>query len=1343
MVSAHSDQLTVLISRMARKSCALAVPWIFVIALGSSLVQCQDAVSTIPANQTAHATATQSPAIDYTSINETHLVFAIQCNPQASNCNSPPIDEIARNISIDAEDSCTSLNATINIDIDTVQLFRPANFSSIYSLSIRGNGSRITCEGIDVGISMQRIQHVKLASLILSGCSLLMPFIKSLHFRSALHIWNCSTVVIRSITIANSTGSGLNLQRNRGNVSVIDSRFINNTLTTPSSDYRVRVVGGNGVYVYISSEPKPQVYRFISCMFIENVAKSDHYSFLLSADKVPMEGRGRGGGMLITIQRYTNQSSVFVIDSRFERNQAFLGAGLSAEIEGNGNENMVSVINTIFLRNGCQIMGLGGGTHLSFEHLNNPIHAVNNNSYTIYISGVTFDSNCAELGGGVFFFSDRSRIPDSNNTIIFANSTWMNNFAHTGSAVDITPSIFTRAQIGYLPVPKFRNCKFISNTNEPTKELTSDFTKEQSPGLGTLYSSLMNLEFADYALFEDNTGSAIVSVNGIVNFTKSSALFARNYGIQGGAILLIGTAALEIGPHQKYNFTGNKASDKGGAIYSHLVDEMDFIYSRSCFIRYIINPGNPRLYPSKSWSASLIFEGNEAQQHLGHSIYATSIIPCQVVTSSNSSSRYQLISQSDLFQPPGVIIQDWNERTHHIATEGNRFDWNGSRLQVIPGEVSDLGVQILDDFGQVVASTLTAFVKNASINITSEFSCITEHTIKFSGKEGETGQLVLQTIGSRKASLTMDIELLQCPTGFKLNEKEVCMCDSKKYLGIEYCREYNAFLTPGFWVGYIQNGRILATSLCPIGFCNYNSSMQIERGVVTLPRNVSQLEEDICGERRRGILCGECREGYTTHYHSPNLNCFEAGPYSCKLGWIFYVLSELLPITILFVFVLVMNISFTTGAVNGFILFSQVLDSLQIDASGVIKFPQPVSIFSQGYKIIYGFFNLDVFATDSLSFCLWKDATALGMLSFKYLTVAYSLLLVLSLILFMRYSAARCCGSRYSISALRNSVIHGLTSFLVLCYGQCIKVSFGILSKQDLEIGGDEQAHYVSTPSLGRVLLNGNFEYFSHEHLPYALPALFVLLIIGVFPPLILLVYPLLSRAFICFKLDNSRLASCFLYPAKKLKPLLDSFQGSFKDNFRFFAGVYFFYRWVAVATYAIIPFMILFYTIVQGFLIAMLVFHSVSQPYQKRWHNILDSLLLTDLMFINGITTLNYYLTRVDVGRNEIDYRIAITGSIQLILIYLPLLYAVVYVSACLLAKVLCKGLKDNPETNNFVLKTIRKKIYRSSFLGSDTSRAPLEDSLPYRLVRDKADPFEESVKESTEEDHAIDTYI
>ena len=132
--------------------------------------------------------------------------------------------------------------------------------------------------------------------------------------------------------------------------------------------------------------------------------------------------------------------------------------------------------------------------------------------------------------------------------------------------------------------------------------------------------------------------------------------------------------------------------------------------------------------------------------------------------------------------------------------------------------------------------------------------------------------------------------------------------------------------------------------------------------------------------------------------------------------------------------VLYLNIGFTSGAVNGFILFSQLLYTLDIDASGIIVLPSPVRRTANGwkqvYQIIYGVFNLDFFTTESLSFCLWKSASALDMLAIKYVTILYTLLLIVTVIWVMNSCGGKCCGKYCRITTFKTSVIHGISIYI-------------------------------------------------------------------------------------------------------------------------------------------------------------------------------------------------------------------------------------------------------------------------------------------------------------------------
>ena len=498
---------------------------------------------------------------------------------------------------------------------------------------------------------------------------------------------------------------------------------------------------------------------------------------------------------------------------------------------------------------------------------------------------------------------------------------------------------------------------------------------------------------------------------------------------------------------------------------------------------------------------------------------------------------------------------------------------------------------------------------------------------------------------------------------------------------------------------------MLATNICPFGFCSYNSSDDLMEEI-RLPSFREELEGGVCGVERSGVLCGKCNPGFVVHFHSPYFKCEKESINTCKFGWLLYILTEIVPATVLFIVILVFDISFTSGALNGFILFSQLFDTMLIDASGVITFPNHVQTVIQVSRFIYGFFNLDFFYLKSLSFCLWTEASALDIVALKYVTIGYSVFLIIFVVSFFKYCGARCLGKYYRASIVRNSVIQGLSTFLVICYAQCIKVSFNLLYSGNLNLS--------KSVSVGkRVWYNGELEFLQIEHLPYALPALAVLLTIGIFPPIVLIFYPAVFRIMGCLRIRDSCIDKCFP-PYSALKPFLDAFQGCFKDNFRYFAGLYFIYRWIGIFLYAIVSVYSTFYVTLEIILIVILVSHALCQPYIKKWHNILDTLLLANLVLINRLTSLHYYNSQVLLGTQGRTY------ILQVILIYLPLVYLVVYVVLQIMGKTCFKKqLQEDSEYLNNLGKRMGN-LFEIPNKDTKDSEPPVEEDkdLPYRLV-------------------------
>ena len=79
-----------------------------------------------------------------------------------------------------------------------------------------------------------------------------------------------------------------------------------------------------------------------------------------------------------------------------------------------------------------------------------------------------------------------------------------------------------------------------------------------------------------------------------------------------------------------------------------------------------------------------------------------------------------------------------------------------------------------------------------------------------------------------------------------------------------------------------------------------------------MPLKRPDLEKVICGENREGWLCGRCVDDKVVYYHSHEFTCGDST--NCQYGIPIYIVSELIPVTIIFLVILLFNISLTSGA---------------------------------------------------------------------------------------------------------------------------------------------------------------------------------------------------------------------------------------------------------------------------------------------------------------------------------------------------------------------------------------------------------------------------------------------
>ena len=1219
------------------------------------------------------------------------------------------------------------------------------------------NNTIITCESIPLGVNHTGygIKFIRVSSLSLRGLSFLncgalqsstsVNTSTSNHpqlFRSALYLLNCMDIDLSYVRIASSIGTGLTLFDCNGVVSITNCEFKDNAVSKKES-----FSGGNGVYIEFtycspewfalctSDEAAKRTNNINSHYFIRDtrfIGNNASRLIMNSHLKINNGGKsfrgiGKGGGGLSVFLRGNARYNVFHLENlNFTSNCVNnYGGGLYLQFQDSSNNNTILLSGSHFYNNRAEQSG--GAINIGF-YFPMQINQNQPRNNAIQVSDTLFERNSADLGGGVLLFSS-SKDDYLNNSFQFTECTWRENEGMSGSAVMCSIIEYLPTTNSILPEPVFIDCLFEYNH---IKQSLMEFSYNQPAleqtqrGSGTIYMKLFTLHFGGNTEFMHNNGTAIYAVNSIIKIANDTNIrFFSNRGNYGGAIALVGLSSIQVGISVSFNFTSNNALNDGGAINDYSIDKLSSHQFGLCFMEYT--------YPSPCGSdegkATFVFEDNKSMKNLGNSIYSSSLQPCSLLCCSSSMTT---LSPEEILKCIGIYFND-SSFSHHVATEGTSFDYDSkSSIYYIPGKAFKLPVVMVDEVGSRLKTVplrgmiLKNDENDGDISRLEHLYTYNYHFTLF-GRPESNVTLAVGTYFFRNISFKMELTLSNCPPGFNY-DNGTCKCSisngSWSYIGIYACDNtaFSALAYIGYWVGYIPvndtRPESLMTTTCPLGYCDTGNGTEIH-----LPSNPSSTELDVimCRSRNRtGIICGTCIEGHSVYYHSYTYRC---GPDTyCHLGVLFYILSEILPLTIIFTIVIMFRLNFTSGYLNGYVLFAQMLDSLSLEANGAVLIEQENQKRAlEILHILYSPFNFDFFAIEPLSFCFSKGWTFLQVTSIKFLTLTIALLLVILLVVIMRCSCCYkiqllCFKSKITNSA---SLIQGLSAFLVLSYGLCCSSCYKILNIA-LPNGMGHRGH------TARVFRMGNLKYLSHEHLPYALLAMFFFIAMVVGPTLFLLLQPL-GYKFLPEKVLNYAKTRWVFKRIELASPFLDTFQGCFKDRYRFFAGLYLIYRSVASGTFALYNSRFEVYLMTEVILVFMLALHAWVQPYKKKLHNHIDTGIFLIMVIVNTLTMYRYHETQVQTRSTSLE----IVTDFQLFLVYVPatcLAFALIFyaVHGCLNLLKKRGYWRSNSEDDSLPdllvsreIRTRRWTLRRPSFTSS-TSKKPEELVLKYDSLTD-----------------------
>ena len=1197
-----------------------------------------------------------------------------------------------------------------------VELHIPLRYSDLTEISLIGqNNGTFLCSSYS-GISFFNVTRLIIDSLTFQHCNLLTNSTstkvtegenhRNWLYPSAVYIERCSRVTIKKSTFIDNSGVGLSIYDPVGIVNIEECEFQGNEILTEVDT----LPGGGGLHIELTTCP-PGIYshdRSNYCIASHEVDQSNHTLITISkctftnnnstttdnnryakVNSGVYQRFGRGGG-LIFIAEGAGHVELTLIDCIFRGNSAQWGGGMLVLFTEKASRAHLMVHNCRFVNNVGK--SGGGGVHLQLSHTI-PVQNI-----TMKFQSCDFLNNSAEIGGA-FVLLTREHYQSSKNTLSFFHCNWWNNSARYSTAMDLSRthrSSYTRDAL----TPRFINCSFSNNyvLNSETK-IKGSSANYTILGKGTLMVLYFTIIFEVHVSFENNIGSALYLLSSNATFSSGiTAVFNQNHGINGGAFCLKASSFIKINPNSTFDIHNNTASSVGGAIFYNGIGEHQLHdITHTCIFDAIPNIENVQIN----------FSGNRQYNNIVNSVYASPLYACVQNCTSDTFNTSEML----LLCNSGIKFDDNN--TLQIQGEGSNVELVNKlseSLKVFPGINFNLPFYLIDARKNKQAGSFMAeIISGNNVMIHSDYAYSIGKQMKVLGSSGSKAKLSFRR-NHRPFEVVMDVELLQCPPGLHLdaggNSTCVCRFNGASIYRMIICgsEQQKALIVSGYWAGYIDHSTptpsTFYTAICPIGFCQYNTNSV--KSLYRLPKNVSVegMDTFMCGSSRSGVLCGECRKGHSVYYHSPTLECKEDK--LCEFGWLFYIMSELLPLTVFFAIIILFNIKVTSGAVNGFIFYCQVVSGLAVSSYRKEKYlPSQLNVLMEVYLFIYRCFNMEFFKHSQLSFCLWKGATTLDIIVFTYITIFYAFLLVVFTVVLMKYCT--CCLG-YPQQKSTSYAIHGLSTFLIMCYVRCTRVSFQILTSSN-PMGAMQV--YIKRR---RVFYSGNHEYFDKHHIIYAIPASICIVII-IIPPLLLLWYPLGPKLLQKCGLAESKALKVFsiVAPLHRLQPLMDSFQSCYRDNCRYISGLYFLYRMAILAAFAGATGFDQFYTSVQVLLIGMTVLHAIAQPYKNWWHNVSDTSLFAILSTVNALSV---YIVSQQIRLDEIAKKNILYASIfQLILVYSPLILFLIYgiIQLLIIIRARCRSrsnLTEADELTDFPARLIYSDDYGSD--ESDTESTP-----------------------------------
>ena len=854
----------------------------------------------------------------------------------------------------------------------------------------------------------------------------------------------------------------------------------------------------------------------------------------------------------------------------------FIRSILQIEIESGGLS--IEISNSYFYKNSGNVVQI-----TFYSRTECPRASIVFTNVTFYKTGICLDS------GNVIYINTEITL-----SVMLNNVNFTSNYLTHALLINNQQSIDCSQNVSI----QLANCTFnenvaldhvvamniIADDNDyfgiPTIELSSCNFYDNSGGKSIVY---VNIHFPkvsgsvilDNSTFHNNKGTALHLVIFEVIF-KGNILFINNSANVGAALYLEEVISLLFEDDSKVQFINNFAELKGGAMYINLVDLDTGIYPY-CDV-----------FNSTSNTSNVSFTNNSAGI-AGNSIYFNIPKSCQVITDINNKSSLLYYPKMFKYLEPfftrnsPVVTSPYNITLYPpaipIHNSNNDYFMQESKML---GEPIQIIASVFDYFNNITES-VTFYINcktcDDKYNLSTYQISIHDQSMYELKIFPTVAKDVVNNVNfsiaflsalsplNKRINASLSLKLSQCRAGYLFdNTQKQCICYS--HSDLVHCKGYYVEIKIGFWIGYITEEHY-TSSICPNNYCS-SEHTETSPGYYSLHGK----SDDQCSSHRTGVACGECKSGYTLAYDSPD--CINTDKCSAGMTILVIVLTILYWITIVAVVFCLMYFQFqiSSGYTYGIIYYYSIVDILLVNDVYEEVF-YLVSILSSFAKLTPQLFG---------QLCLVEGLSGIDQQFIHYSHALAVSLILLIIVLVTRYSprlthfVGRC-------------IIHVICILLLLSYTSLASTSLQLL--RPLIFNHVDEVRTYSSPDIN---------YFTGRHLVYAIVAILCEVIIVIGLPLFLLLEPVLRR-----KIN-------FI----KIKPLLDQFQGCYKDKYRWFAAYYLICRQVIILIVYVGNgnYYYMLYGLQTACVIIAMI-HGCIQPYKNNLLNVLDEVILVILVLV------------------------------------------------------------------------------------------------------------------------------